>query len=71
MPKRLWTPAEIMHLRWYAERGFSHAEAAAVMGRTHASVAIKASKLGIKFDGPDGAPFLNRNSAKPHSSAVY
>lgn len=59
-----WKPADILHLRWYADRGFSQAEAAAVMGRTYGSVINKAAQLSIRFDGPDGAPFLNRNAAR-------
>jgi hypothetical protein len=62
-PHHLWTPADVLHLRWYAKRGFSQAEAAKVMGRSYGSVINKAHQLGIHFDGPDGAPFLNRNGA--------
>ena len=64
MPRHSWKPADVLHLRWYAARGFSHAEAAAVMGRTYGSVINKAAELGIHFNGPDGAPFLNRNAAR-------
>jgi len=60
-PRRPWTEAEIAHLRWYAERGLSHAEAAKLMDRSHASVAMHASRLGIRFTGPSGAPFGNDN----------
>lgn len=59
-----WSPADVLHLRWYAERGFSIAEAAAVMGRAYHGVASKASELQIKFHGPPGAPFLNDNAWK-------
>jgi len=34
------------------------------MGRTYGSVINKAAQLSIRFDGPDGAPFLNRNAAR-------
>jgi hypothetical protein len=61
-----WKPAEVLHLRWYAERGFSQAEAAKVMDRTYGSVVNKAAQLEIRFHGPDGAPFLNRNAAHAH-----
>lgn len=63
MPGKPWTANEIRHLRWYAERKLSQAETAKLMGRTRAMIAIKASALGIKFDGPDGAPFGNSNGA--------
>jgi hypothetical protein len=59
-----WTRADVLHMRWYAERGFSAAEAGAVMGRTGASVARKASECGISFHGPSGAPFLNQNGKR-------
>jgi hypothetical protein len=66
--KQFWTPADIQHLRWYADRGLSQAETAALMRRTEASIAIKAGYLGIRFHGPDGAPFGNRNGVKPTSA---
>ena len=59
-----WTPADVLHLRWYAERGFSMNEAAAVMGKTYGAVINKASELEIRFHGMPGAPFMNRNNSK-------
>jgi hypothetical protein len=64
MPRAMqaWTPADVLHLRWYAERGFSQAETAKVMDRSYGSIINKATQLGIRFNGPDGAPFLNHNA---------
>lgn len=59
-----WTPADVVHLRWYAERGFSMSEAGAVMGKSAAAVAQMASRLRISFHGPPGAPFLNHNNSR-------
>ena len=58
---KAWTRGDIQHLRWYAERGFSEAEAAAVMGRSWGSIHNRAQLLGIHFHGPAGAPFANQN----------
>lgn len=59
-----WTPRRVLALRRYAQRGFSQHEAALCMGTTYGSIINIASKLGIHFSGPSGAPLMNRNNAK-------
>lgn len=59
-----WPPADVLHLRWYADRGLSIAETAKIMDRTFAAVSSQAARIGLSFHGPAGAPFLNRNNAK-------
>ena len=58
-----WSDAEEAKLRRYAERGISMSEAATLLGRSEASVAIKAGNAGIHFHGPPGAPPGNQNGA--------
>lgn len=60
-----WTEAALKTLAWYAERGLSEAETACLMGRTKASIALKAGQLRIHFHGPSGAPFCNQNGNSP------
>jgi hypothetical protein len=57
----LWTPRRVVKLRGYAERGFSQAEAAKLLDVTYGAVINEASRLGISFHGPPGAPKMNRN----------
>lgn len=58
-----WSEAEERKLRRYAERGISMSEAATLLGRSEASVAIKAGNAGIHFHAPSGAPLGNQNGA--------
>lgn len=60
-PVTVWTPRRVVRLRRYAERGLSQAEAAVLMGMTYGAVINAASALGISFNGPPGAPLMNRN----------
>jgi len=61
---RHWTRAELLHMKWYAERGFSANETGKMLDRSEAAVARKAQEIGLSFHGPSGAPFLNRNGAR-------
>jgi len=61
MSGKPWTPADVVHMRWYASRGFSYAECGKMLERSPDSIANKASELGVAFHGPDGAPFCNDN----------
>ena len=56
-----WSPREVVRLRGYAERGFSMREAATLIGRSWPGTMRIASRLGIHFHGPMGAPLMNRN----------
>lgn len=60
-PVSVWTPRRVVRLRRYAERGLSQAEVAKLMDTTYGSVLHIASRLGISFHGPAGAPLMNRN----------
>jgi hypothetical protein len=51
----------VVKLRGYAERGLSMREAAKLMDRSYGAVLAIASRLGIHFHGPMGAPKMNRN----------
>jgi hypothetical protein len=51
----------VVKLRWYAERGLSTREAAILLGRSWPGTMRIASRLGIHFAGPMGAPKMNRN----------
>jgi hypothetical protein len=59
-----WTPSQVVHLRWYAGRGFSMAEVAAVTGRSYGAISHAAGRYGVSFHGQSGAPFLNRNNRR-------
>jgi hypothetical protein len=62
VPRALfWTPRRVVKLRWYAERGLSQREAAKLLDTTYGAVINEASRLGIHFHGPPGAPRMNRN----------
>ena len=59
-----WLPRRVLKLRSYAQRGFSQWEAARCLGCTLPAVAQFASKMGIHFNGPAGAPRGNKNRKK-------
>ena len=59
---RHWTRAEILHMKWYAERGFSANETGKMLDRSEGAVAWKAQEIGLSFHGPSGAPFGNHNA---------
>ena len=56
-----WTPRRVVTLRGYADRGLSMREAAKLLDTTRPAVAMAASKLGIRFHGPGGAPKMNNH----------
>jgi len=56
-----WTPRRVAQLQWYAERGFSMAEAAKMLDTSYGAVLNAAASSGIHFHGPSGAPRMNRN----------
>jgi hypothetical protein len=60
----VWSPREVVRLRSYAARGLSTREAAVLIGRSWPAVMRMASRLGVHFHGPMGAPKMNRNRSK-------
>lgn len=57
----MWSPKEVVKLRWYADRGLSTREAAKLLDRSWKGVQLISGRLGIHFHGPMGAPKMNRN----------
>lgn len=63
----VWTPDKLARLANYAARGFSMAEAAAVLRVSKWAIAQCASRRGIHFHASlGGAPRHNHNASGPH-----
>lgn len=59
----IWTYDEIRRLRGYAEAGCTQVYAARELGRSLPAIAVRASRLGIKFHGRKNVQAAKANEA--------